>query len=64
MNAGTGTAGDALVAASIVAMGLMALIGATMLSWWLSDEAPLAGLAVVGVAMLLLCGLWLRSLGI
>jgi Na+/phosphate symporter len=56
--------GDALVATSIVALGLMALVGATLLSWWLSDRTPLAGLAFLGVGLLLLCGLWLRSVGI
>ena len=64
MIAETGIIGDAFVGTAIVALGLMALVGAALLSWWLSDRAPLFGLAILGVGLLLLCGLWLRSVGI
>jgi hypothetical protein len=56
--------GDALVATSLVTLGLMALVGATLLSWWLSDRAPLVGLAIMGAGLLLLFGLWLRSVAV
>ena len=64
MIAQTEMVGDALVATSLVTLGLMALVGATLLSWWLSDRAPLVGLAIMGAGLLLLFGLWLRSVAV
>ena len=64
MIAGKGMIGDAFFATALVALGLMALAGAALVSWWLSDRVPLLGLAILGAGLLLLCGLWLRSVGI
>jgi hypothetical protein len=56
--------GDLLLTLALIIVALAAGFGGIVLSLWLSLRAPILGLALAGIAVLALAGLWLRSAGI